>query len=355
MSTPEFWRNRTVLVAGATGFLGGWLVRKLLDYGAHVVAIVRTPRPESQFYLNGASQRVYVMRGSVDDIIFVEGVFEKHPEISVFFHCAYGADVNRVLNEPLECFMSSAVSTWSILDLCRRKYPKTICIISSTDKVYGKQPLPYRESSPLVPHHPYEVAKAAQDLATQTYGKVYGLPTAVTRCGNYFGGYDFNFTRLIPGTMRDLLDGKRPVLRSNGRFTRDFLYIEDAVEVQLFLAERVNRDPEIYGEAFNFSYGLEIEVIDIIRRLGAIAGEDIEPIVNNRIKVEIPHMKLSSDKAEELLGWKPAYSFDEGLERTVAWYAKHFQKAAALISTFALMAFGSSPILERSELALFVA
>ena len=328
MSKANFWKDRTVLVGGATGFLGGWLVRELLRRQAQVIAIVRSPKPESQFYLSSFQRKVGIESGSVADIEFMEQVFRRHPKIGVFFHAAYGADVNRVLQEPFECFRSTAESTWAILDLLRRKYPNCISIISSTDKAYGDQALPYCESSPLNPRHPYEVAKATQDLVAQSYGKVYGLPTAITRCGNYFGGFDFNFTRLIPGIMRDLAEGRRPELRSNGRFTRDFLYIEDAVEIQLMLAERVAEDPLLYGEAFNFSYGVQIEVIDMVRRLAELTGSPIEPLVNDSVRTEIPHMHLSSDKATERLGWNPQFSLDEGLKRSVNWYRRYFKTRA---------------------------
>lgn len=331
--TPSFWKNRTVLVGGGTGFLGGWIVRKLLDLEANVIAIVRSPKPQSQFYLEKFDQRVQVERGCVADICFVERIFEENPEISVFFHAAYGGDVNQVLAKPLECFRSTALSTWAILDLLRLKYPTCISVISSSDKAYGSQELPYRESSPLSPRHPYEVAKACQDYCAQTYGKVYGMPTAVTRCGNYFGGFDFNFTRLIPGVLKDLAEGRRPVLRSNGKFTRDFIYIEDAVEIQLMLAERLAEDPAMRGEAFNFSYGMQVEVIDIVRRLAELTGEPIEPIVNDTIQVEIPHMHLSSDKAIEVLDWKPRFSFDEGLKESVKWYSKYFKSSCIAVST----------------------
>jgi len=326
MSNASFWQDRTVLIGGATGFFGGWLVRRLLECGANIIAIVRSPRAESQFYLEGFHKRVRVASGSISDIGFMEQVFQENPEISVFFHSAYGADVNRVLQEPLECFRSATESTWAILDLLRCKYPACVSIISSTDKVYGKQALPYVESSLLNPQHPYEVAKASQDLVAQSYGKVYGLPTAIARCGNYFGGFDFNFTRLVPGVMKDLAEGRRPELRSNGRFTRDFLYIEDAVEVQLMLAQRVAEDPSLYGEAFNFSYGVELEVIDIVHRLSDLTGYPIEPIVRDHVQIEIPHMRLSSEKAVERLGWKPKFTFDEGLKRAVAWYSSYFSR-----------------------------
>jgi dTDP-glucose 4,6-dehydratase len=328
MSNPNFWKDRTVLVGGATGFLGGWLVRELLKHRANVIAIVRSPKSESQFYLKEFQRQVCLESGSIADIEFMERVFRSHREVSVFFHAAYGADVNRVLREPLECFRATAESTWAILDFLRRNHPDCISIISSTDKAYGDQALPYCESSPLNPRHPYEVAKATQDLVTQSYGKVYGLPTAITRCGNYFGGFDFNFTRLIPGIMKDLMEGRRPELRSNGQFTRDFLYIEDAVEIQLMLAERVAEDPSLYGEAFNFSYGVQIQVIDMVRRLGELAGMPVEPLVNDNVRAEIPHMHLSSDKATERLGWQPQFSLDEGLDRAVQWYTRYFKAKA---------------------------
>jgi dTDP-glucose 4,6-dehydratase len=341
MSNSNFWQGRTVLVAGATGFLGGWLVSRLLEYRANVVAVVRAPKPESQFYLNGLDKRVHVATGSVAESAFMEDLFRRYPETSVFYHCAYGADVNRVLRDPLDCYHSAAESTWVVLDLLRRKYPSCIAVVSSTDKVYGNQPVPYHESSFLNPKHPYEVAKAAQDLIAQSYGKVYGLPTVITRCGNYFGGYDFNFTRLIPGMMKDLFEGKRPELRSDGRFKRDFLYIEDAVEVQLMIAEAVANDRTLYGEAFNFSYGVELEVIDIIRRLAELTGKPIEPIVRANARAEIPHMQLSSQKAKERLGWRPLYDFDEGLRRAVRWYSGYFsnQKVGTAYSAVAMIGF----------------
>jgi nucleoside-diphosphate-sugar epimerase len=167
------------------------------------------------------------------------------------------------------------------------------------------------------------VAKASQDLAAQSYGRIYGVPVAVTRCGNYFGGYDFNYTRLIPGVIRSLVAGERPVLRSDGKFTRDYLYIEDAVDVQLELAERLYHDPSLYGEAFNFSYGAQVEVIEIVERIAELLGSPIKPLVNNSVSVEIRHMHLSSEKARTRLDWEPTCGFEEGMKRTVDWYRSH--------------------------------
>ena len=319
----SFWFGKTVFVAGATGFFGGWLVRKLLQNGADVVTLVRSDKQNSQFFLESLDDSTHVYRGDITDQALIERIFAEHP-IEVFFHAAYGADVHRVLDEPLECFRSSAISTWQILDFLRTNHPNCISVISSTDKVYGRQPIPYREEFALQPLHPYEAAKAAQDHAAQCYGKVFKCPVAVTRCGNFFGGYDFNLTRLIPGVVQSILQGEIPTLRSNGRFTRDFLYIEDAVEAQLLLAQRLSEDESLYGEAFNFSYGEHIEVIDIVKRICHLLDVPAEVVVNEKSTVEIPNMQLSCKKAEQSLNWKPSYNFTTGLERTVNWYREQF-------------------------------
>ena len=324
MNTWKKWAAATVLVTGATGFLGGWLVRSLVSRGAHVVAVVRSHRNESQFFMRDFPEDVEIEWGSVYDDGLLEGVLARHKP-DYFFHAAYGADVNRALAEPLECFRSSVESTWVALDAIRRSHTPCASVIISSDKAYGSQSLPYEESNALTPVHPYEVAKASLDLAAQSYGKVYGLPVAVTRCGNFFGPYDFNFTRLIPGVIRSLERREAPVMRSDGRFTRDFLYIEDAVDAHLALAEQLTRDERLYGEPFNFSYGIQVEVIDIVRRIIGIAGSVVEPVTTDAVQAEIRHMHLSSDKARRLLDWKPRIGFDEGLKRTVAWYQTYFR------------------------------
>ncbi len=327
----SFWSGKTVLVTGATGFLGGWLIRQLLECGAQVVALVRSHKPNSQFFLESFddSPSVTVYWGDVSDQALIEQIFDEHP-IEVLFHTAYGADVHRVLEEPLECFRSSAISTWQILDFLRTHHPSCISVISSTDKVYGRQPTPYREGAPLQPLHPYEVAKASQDHAAQSYGKVFKLPVAVTRCGNYFGGYDFNFTRLIPGVVHSIMQGDTPTLRSNGRFTRDFLYIEDAVEAQLLLAQRLSEDETLYGEAFNFSYGEHIEVLDIVKQICRLLDVPAEVVVNQNSATEIPNMELSCEKARQYLEWNPSHDFTSGLYRTVSWYREHFSKSSGM-------------------------
>lgn len=330
-STFSFWAGKTAFVTGATGFLGGWLVRQLLHHEAEVVALVHSYKPNSQFFLSAfdESPSVSVYYGDVSDQTLIEQIFARHP-IDAFFHTAYGADVHRVLDEPLECFRSSAISTWQILDFLRKNHSSCISIISSTDKVYGRQVIPYQEHFPLQPLHPYETAKASQDHAAQSYGKVFKCPVAITRCGNFFGGYDFNFTRLIPGVIKSILQGNIPTLRSNGRFTRDFLYIEDAVEAQLLLAERLSQSETLYGEAFNFSYGSHIEVLDIVKQICCLLDAPTDVVVNETSTVEIPNMELSCEKARHYLEWDPSHDFTTGLHRTVNWYREYFSKSSGM-------------------------
>jgi CDP-glucose 4,6-dehydratase len=309
---------RPSLSRARRGFSGAALVRQPLSCNADVVALVRGSAQALQVVLESLLDHTTVEEGRVDDECFIEGVFSRH-RVDAFFHAAYGADVNQVLREPVECFRGSALSTWIILDAIRRVQPSCVAVICSSDKAYGSQSLPYREDSPLRPVHPYEVAKAAQDLTAQSFGRVYGMPVAVTRCGNFFGPCDFNYTRLIPGICESLASGETPRLRSNGRFTRDFLYIEDAVDAHLSPGERLTEDSLPYGEAFNFSYGMKVESLDVVRRVMSLAGEYGEPVVEDSARAEVPHMRLSS-RTRRLLKWKPRIGFDEGLKKTVGWH-----------------------------------
>lgn len=316
------WIAATALVTGATGFLGGWLVRSLQARGANVVAVVRSHRPASQFFSENLSENVQIEWGNVHDHTFMTDVIARTAP-DYFFHTAALADVNQALADPLECFRSSVESTWVALEAVRQLSQPCVTVISSSDKAYGAQAVPYREDAPLTPRHPYEVCKATLDLAAQSYGKIYNLPIGVTRCGNYFGAYDLNFTRLVPGVIRSVLRGERPQLRSNGRFSRDYLHVQDGAEAHILLAERLSEDPSLYGEAFNFSIGQALEVIDVVRRIIAISGATVEPIITDSARAEIPRMELSSEKARRLLGWAPGAPFDERLRQTVDWYRSH--------------------------------
>ena len=318
-----FWAGKTAVVTGATGFLGGWTIRRLLGHGSNVIALVRHDHPESQLALAGFDRRVTIVRGDVSDSAVVTQLFDR--PLHAIFHIAANSDVERAWREPEASISEAMRSTLALAEQIRTRQPRCAMVVSSSDKAYGPQAIPYREDSNLAPRHPYEVAKACQDQIARSYGKVYDLPITVTRCANYFGGFDFNWHRIIPGTIRSLLRGEDVVLRSDGKFTRDFLYIEDAVDCQLLLAERSLADASLHGEAFNFSHEVDIEVIDIVRRLISIAGRKIEPIIGNTAKAEIRFMRFSSEKAIKILNWRPRHDFDRALVETVTWYRDYLE------------------------------
>jgi CDP-glucose 4,6-dehydratase len=194
-------------------------------------------------------------------------------------------------------------------------------VLASSDKAYGDQPkLPYTEDMPLQGLHPYDASKSCADLIAQTYAKVYGVPVAITRCGNFYGGGDLNWNRIVPGTIRSVLRGQRPVIRSDGKYIRDYIYAEDAVAAYLFLAEELARSPKLKGEAFNFSNESQISVTDLVAKILAQMGSKLKPVVKNEASNEIRHQYLSAAKAKRVLGWKPRFNLDSGLKRTIAWY-----------------------------------
>ncbi len=314
-----------MLVTGATGFLGGWLVGELIERGARVVAIVRRKRANSQFFLAGYHRQVKVVWAQVWDSQMLERTIEQY-QIDFIFHTAMsGGDVQATLAEPIECLRSTVESTWCLLDVIRRNRTNAVMIVCSSDKAYGAQKTPYREQQALQPRHPQEVAKASQDLLTQSFGKVYDLNVAVTRCGNFFGPYDFNFTRIIPYISKCCALRVRPELRSDGNFVRDFLAVREAAIAHLILAEALASRPELRGEVFNFSYELQLTVMEIMNQILGLAKIDLAPIVANSVLHEIPNMRLSCDKARQVLGWTTAQSFYESLEVTVFWYLNWFR------------------------------
>lgn len=318
----DFWRGRTALVTGATGFLGGWLVQWLLGQGAHVVAPVRNAAKASQFVTGGLMARCTAPVGSLYDPEFVASLFDGH-RFDAVFHTAAVADVRVALQDPVECFRSAIDSTFLILEQVRKRSPHTGVVVSSSDKAYGPQAVPYFETSGLKPNHPYEVAKAAQDMIAQSYGRVLGLPVCVTRCANYFGGWELNLTRIVPDAVLCALDGRRLTLRSDGKFTRDFLYIEDGVSVQIGLAERLIEKADIKGEAFNFSYEVEIDILELVAKIFGLVGNDPGVDVVSTAQAEIRHMRTDTQKARTMLGWAPAFTLDTGLAATIDWYRKN--------------------------------
>ncbi|HEY3765814.1 MAG TPA: NAD-dependent epimerase/dehydratase family protein [Gaiellales bacterium] len=325
-----FWSDRPVLVTGATGLLGSWLCDALARRGADVVALVRDLVPQSRFYTGAGDRRCTTVFGDLCDGRLIERVLAEY-EIDAVFHLGAQTIVEHALRDPANTMRSNIEGTWEVLDACRRSRRPTRIVVASSDKAYGSQPeLPYHEHHPLAGRHPYDVSKSCTDLIAQSYAATYDLPIVVTRCGNLYGGGDLNYSRLVPGTIRSALQGQRPVLRSDGTLIRDYLYVEDAAEAYIALAERAH-EPGIAGEAWNYSNELQLTALDMTRRVLAACGRrDLEPDIRGEAVHEIAHQYLSAAKARERLGWHPAHGLDEGLRRTVAWYRGHLWNTPAV-------------------------
>ncbi|HLO47424.1 MAG TPA: GDP-mannose 4,6-dehydratase [Kamptonema sp.] len=317
----NFWRDRSVFVTGCTGLLGSWLVADLVQRGARVTGLVRDLVPQSRLYMEDWHQRINVVRGCVEDLPILERAINEY-EIDTVFHLAAQTIVGVANREPLATFETNIKGTWNILEACRKVGGVSRIIVASSDKAYGDQEvLPYDEMTPLQGEHPYDVSKSCADLICRTYYVSYGLPVCITRCGNFYGGGDLNFNRIVPDTIRSALRDKPVVIRSDGSFIRDYFYAKDGVLAYLHLAEQMDRR-EIWGEAFNFSNEVQITVVEMVQKILKLMDKShLEPIILNQAKNEIIHQYLSAEKARRLLNWKPEYSLEESLKETIQWYS----------------------------------
>jgi len=321
-----FWRERPVLVTGATGLLGSWLVPELLDLGARVVILVRDVVPDALLATSGAAARCTTVFGDVRDGALVERVLAEY-EVDAVFHLAAQTIVEHAQRDPRNTLRSNVEGTWEVLDACRRSGRATRVVVASSDKAYGDQPaLPYTETQPLEGRHPYDVSKSCADLIAQAYAVSYGLPLVVTRCGNLYGGGDLNFNRLVPGVVAAALDGRRPVLRSDGAPLRDYLYVEDAVSAYVALAEQADR-PSVVGRAWNFSTEAPLSALAMTRAILDAAGRpELEPLIEGSARHEIRDQWLSAAAARGELGWRPRFELRDALVRTVGWYRDYLSE-----------------------------
>ncbi|MGH8588707.1 MAG: GDP-mannose 4,6-dehydratase [Gammaproteobacteria bacterium] len=314
------WTDRPTLVTGATGLVGSWLVSRLLEARADVVCLVRDWIPDSELVASGNLARTRVVRGDVRDQALLERVLGEY-EIATVIHLAGQTIVPIANRNPASTFETNIGGTWALLEACRRSPTVEGIVLASSDKAYGDHDqLPYTEDAPLQGQHPYDVSKSCADLLGQAYAATYGLPVAITRCGNFYGGGDLNWNRLVPGTIRSVLRGQRPIIRSDGQLIRDYFYVEDGATAYMLLAERLTGEPDLRGEAFNFSNEVQVSVVDLVERILRLMGSDLEPDIRNEASNEIRHQSLNATKARTRLGWAPLCTLDEGIERTVAWY-----------------------------------
>lgn len=332
---PLFWQDRPTFVTGATGLLGGWLVKRLLEQGADVVCLIRDWVPQCELVRTGMIEQIKVVRGDVRDQPLLERALGEY-EIDTVFHLAAQTIVGIANRNPVSTFETNIQGTWFLLETCRRSPTVKQIVVASSDKAYGDhEKLPYDESTPLQGQYSYDVSKSCADLIAHTYAVTYGLPVAITRCGNFYGGGDLNWNRLVPGTIRSVLRSKHPIIRSDGNYVRDYFYIEDAASAYMLLAERLAVQPELRGEAFNFSNELQMTVLELVQRILTLMGSKLEPDVRNEASKEIHHQYLSALKARQVLKWAPLFALEEGLQLTIQWYQEFFagEMKSGLISS----------------------
>jgi len=320
----SFYQDRPVLVTGATGLVGSWLVKALVRKGADVVCLVRDWVPQSELVRSGMLEKVKIVRGDVRDQALMERILGEY-EIDTVFHLAAQTIVGIANRNPVSTLETNVAGTWVLLEACRRSPQVKQIVVASSDKAYGTQSkLPYDEACPLKGEHPYDVSKSCADLIAHCYAKTFDLPVVITRCGNFYGGGDLNWNRIIPGTIRAVIRNQRPTIRSDGQYTRDYFYVEDGAAAYMLLAEKLANNPELRGQAFNFSNETPMTVLDICKRILDLMGSNHEPNILNHANNEIRSQYLSASKAKELLGWTPLFSLDQGLKRTIAWYKDFF-------------------------------
>ena len=321
----ESWLNKNVFVTGCTGLLGSWLTEKLINLGANVICLVRDHVPHSRTYKEGLIKKTSVIFGSLEDYYVVERALNEY-EVEVVFHLGAQAIVPIANNNPISTFESNIKGTWTLLEACRRNKKINKILIASSDKAYGEHKiLPYTEEMPLMGRNPYDVSKSCADLIAQSYFYHYGLAVCVARCGNLFGGGDLNFNRIVPGTIRSVFYDERPVIRSDGKYVRDYFYVKDAAKAYILLAEKMG-DHDVVGQAFNFGNDIPMTVLEMAHEILFLMGcLDLQPVILNQAKGEIPKQYLSSKKAREMLGWKPLFSIRDGLAETIEWYKNYFK------------------------------
>ncbi len=322
-SLTHFWKHRNVFITGGTGLLGSWLVKRLVQEQANVICLIRDWVPKSNLILEGSIEQVSVIRGAIEDYAVVERILNEY-EIDTVFHLAAQTIVGTANRSPLSTFESNIKGTWTLLEACRQTRHVKRIVVASSDKAYGHQKhLPYTEQTPLEGRHPYDVSKSCADLLCRAYFESYRLPVCITRCGNFYGGGDLNFNRIVPGTILSLLRNERPIIRSNGKLKRDYIYVEDGVDAYLRTAEKMER-LKLQGEAFNFSYEKPLHVTEMVTAVTRAMGSSLQPRILNQATNEIADQYLASGKARRILGWKPSHALPNSLDKTITWYRTHF-------------------------------
>ncbi len=323
----SFWLDRPTLVTGATGFLGSWLVPRLANQGADIVCLVRDWIPQSELVRAKWIERTRVVRGDVREQALMERILGEY-EIDTVFHLAAQTIVGIANRNPVSTLETNIRGTWVLLEAARRSPNVKQIVLASSDKAYGdSNQVPYTEGLPVAGRHPYDASKSCADLLAQMYSATYELPIAITRCGNFYGGGDLNWNRIVPGTIRSVMRGQRPIIRSDGNCVRDYFYVEDAAAAYMLLAEQMSFRPDLRGQAFNFSNETQTTTTELAHHILKLMNSDLQPEIRDEVTNEIARQYLSAEKARRILGWKSLFSLEEGLKTTIEWYREFFLDA----------------------------
>ena len=325
MKNANFWKGKNVLVTGADGFIGSWVAKTLIEKDANVITIIRDIKKKNNIDILNLKNNIDIIPGDLVNYDNCSRTINEY-NIDTVFHIAAQAIVGPANKSPLSTFESNIKGTWNVLEVCRLNDNVKRIVVASSDKAYGQQKnLPYTEESPLLGYYPYDASKACADILARCYFKTYSMSLAITRNANTYGPADMNFSRIIPDTIKSIIEGKQPVIRSDGSFERDYMFIKDAVRSYLTLAENLHRK-EIIGQAFNFGSEEKISVLDLFKKILKIMGkEDVKPKILGQAKNEIDRQYLSIEKAKKLLNWSPKYNIDEGLRETLGWYRAYLK------------------------------
>jgi len=322
----KFWNDKSVFITGYEGFLGSNLTKTLLDYGAKIWGLDIITHRKTTLLSDRELNKIKIIRGNVINFSLISEIIEKN-NIEFIFHLAAETLVGKCNKNPLKAFSTNIKGTWNILEASRNSNSVKAIVVASSDKAYGTpKELPYKEKSPLSGCHPYDVSKSCTDLLAHAYFCTYHLPVCITRCGNIYGPGDFNFSRIVPDTIRSALRGETLIIRSDGKFTRDYNYVDDIVEGYLLLAQKME-SLRLYGEAFNFSNESPMSVLKLVKIISKILGQNKANYrITNIVKNEIKHQYLSSEKAYKILKWSPQYTLEAGLKKTIEWYNYYMRR-----------------------------